>query len=441
VKIKIADVVVGDRKRPLGDVGALAGSIKEIGLQNPIILTESNVLVSGRHRLAACESLGWTEIPARVVKLDALRVELAEIDENLIRNELTVLERSDHLARRDEICKALGAVSTHGGDRRSEEASKGNNFHLKSFAESAAEELGVTARSVRHELQIARAIPDEVKEAIRDTPIADSKTDLLALARLKEPARQREVAEKLTSGAAKNVPQAVRQLEDERRAATPAPERTECRILEGDVLDVLGALQERPHCVVTDPPYGIDVHRTRQGGQDYADGEEYALALLRSTCDLLKHRLDPSAHLYFFSGYTYLAAFKGILSEFFEVQDNPIVWVKDNHTMCDFSKWYPSKHEYILFAKMPGSERRLARCVPDVLTSPRSRETGHSAEKPPELLRTLIEQSTLPGELVIDPFAGSGSTGVAASELKRRFLGVEIDPKWAGVAKARLAHG
>jgi ParB family chromosome partitioning protein len=416
-------------------------SIKEIGLQNPIVVTEARVLVSGRHRLAACTALGWEEIPVVVVKLDALRVELAEIDENLIRNELTVLERSDHFARRKEIYEALYPETKNGGDRRSEAIRIQNLDSEKppTFIEATATTTGRSRSAIAEEVQISTALSEEVKEAIRHTPVADSKTDLLALARLKEPARQREVAEKLTSGAARNVPQAVRQLEDERRAATPAPERAECRILEGDVLDVLSALQDRPHCVVTDPPYGLDVHRTRQGGQDYADGEEYALALLRSTCDLLKHRLDPSAHLYFFSGYTYLAAFKGVLSEFFEVQDNPIVWVKDNHTMCDFSKWYPSKHEYILFAKMPGSDRRLARCVPDVLTSARSRETGHSAEKPPELLRTLIEQSTLPGEIVLDPFAGSGSTGVAASDLKRRFLGVEIDPKWAGVARARVA--
>jgi site-specific DNA-methyltransferase (adenine-specific) len=108
--------------------------------------------------------------------------------------------------------------------------------------------------------------------------------------------------------------------------------------------------------------------------------------------------------------------------------------------MCDFSQWYPNKHEYIWFAKKPGGDRRLAKCIPDVLTVARSRESTHSAEKPTELLRMLIENSTEPGEVVCDPFAGSGSTGVAALEAKRHFIGIELDEKWVEVARARIAN-
>ena len=107
--------------------------------------------------------------------------------------------------------------------------------------------------------------------------------------------------------------------------------------------------------------------------------------------------------------------------------------------MCDFSRWYPNKHEYILFAKQKGSERKLTNCVPDVLSFKRERSSTHSAEKPTELLRLLIEQSTKPGEIVLDPFLGSGSTGVAAKELDRQFIGFELEQEWYEVARSRLA--
>jgi tRNA/tmRNA/rRNA uracil-C5-methylase (TrmA/RlmC/RlmD family) len=57
-----------------------------------------------------------------------------------------------------------------------------------------------------------------------------------------------------------------------------------------------------------------------------------------------------------------------------------------------------------------------------------------------DLLTTLIEQSTVPGEHVIDPFCGSGSTGVAAVRGKRRFTGIELDKTWADVARGRIGH-
>jgi site-specific DNA-methyltransferase (adenine-specific) len=68
----------------------------------------------------------------------------------------------------------------------------------------------------------------------------------------------------------------------------------------------------------------------------------------------------------------------------------------------------------------------------DVITLPRvaPQKKQHPTEKPTQLLRYLIEQSTVPGELVIDPFAGSGSTLIAAFECKRQGWGCEIDKEY-----------
>ncbi len=81
----------------------LQRSIAAIGLLNPIVVTAERTLVAGLHRLRACAALGWKEIPATVVPLSVIDAELAEIDENLCRTELTVLERGEHLARRKAL--------------------------------------------------------------------------------------------------------------------------------------------------------------------------------------------------------------------------------------------------------------------------------------------------------------------------------------------------
>jgi hypothetical protein len=62
----------------------------------------------------------------------------------------------------------------------------------------------------------------------------------------------------------------------------------------------------------------------------------------------------------------------------------------------------------------------------------------HTTQKPLDLMLALVEQFTDPGELILDPFAGSGTTGVAALRLGRRFIGIEKDEKYAAIARERL---
>lgn len=194
-ELPIADIKVGeDRKRGLGDIKRLADSIAEIGLQNAITVTPEGVLVSGLHRLEACRSLGWERVPVFVVQLDALQRELAEIDENLIRNELTVLQRSEHLQRRMAIYEMLHPETKHGsaggkagGRGRPKLANDISSSAIPSFTEDTAAKLGVSQRSVQRDIQIAKSLDDDTKAAVRGTPLENNKKGLLSLAREKAP--------------------------------------------------------------------------------------------------------------------------------------------------------------------------------------------------------------------------------------------------------------
>ncbi len=189
----IKDVIVAEGRRPLRDIAELAASIREVGLLNPITVTHEHRLIAGYHRLEACKLLGWTEIPSHVVTLDTTDAELAEIDENLMRHELSVLERGEHLLRRKQIYETKYPETRKGiaGGK----ARQGSATEIISFANNTGSILDVTPRTIRQEVQIAESIADDVKSVIRDTELADNKTNLLALSRCTPGAQRRVVSQ------------------------------------------------------------------------------------------------------------------------------------------------------------------------------------------------------------------------------------------------------
>jgi site-specific DNA-methyltransferase (adenine-specific) len=78
--------------------------------------------------------------------------------------------------------------------------------------------------------------------------------------------------------------------------------------------------------------------------------------------------------------------------------------------------------------------------VPDVLDWQYSGNRLHPTQKPVQPLKTLIGAFTKPGAVVLDPFCGSGSTLIAAQELGRRFIGIELDEQHHRTASSRIAQ-
>jgi phage N-6-adenine-methyltransferase len=192
IDVKISDLVV-EPHRSVSDetVASLAKSIEQIGLLHPIVVGSDRKVLAGTHRVRAFERLGRNRIPACIVELKGLDAELATIDENLIRNEGTELERDRALARRREIYEILNPQARHGGPRAS-----GQNGHLKtpSFAEDAAQKTGESERSVRRRTKIGKDLVPAVDQVISGTSIADSVSQLEQLAQV-PPEDQVDVAE------------------------------------------------------------------------------------------------------------------------------------------------------------------------------------------------------------------------------------------------------
>jgi site-specific DNA-methyltransferase (adenine-specific) len=114
----------------------------------------------------------------------------------------------------------------------------------------------------------------------------------------------------------------------------------------------------------------------------------------------------------------------------------PLVW---NKSSIGMGYHYRAQYEFVLFFEK--GKRRLADLgIADVLTVPRIRG-GYPAEKPSALFEVLIGQSCDAGALVVDPFMGSGSVGVAALKLGRRFAGNDVSPDSLKLTRERLLTG
>ena len=187
---------------------------------HPIVLTEDLRLVAGLHRLRACEQLGWKTISATVLPLSKVEANLASLDENLARHELTVLERGEMLAQRKRLYEALHPESRRGvaGAR----ARAGSASEIISFAAEVSRKTHLSPRTVQHEVQIAQAIPKDVRKMIRGSRLEDHKVELLRLARLPHD-EQREVARRVLSGESTTVKRAEAALVQERIESNREP--------------------------------------------------------------------------------------------------------------------------------------------------------------------------------------------------------------------------
>ena len=218
--IALEQIRIGPRLREVDDeaVARLAESMDRIGLQYPVqvrhnfgidpdtgeydrSLDEGGfALVAGAHRVEAARRLGWGRIEAFVLD-DPSPDELAlvEVDENLVRSELTPLHRGRFVAKREELHKKLYPGARHGGDRKSAEYREKINterFGLDlspspSFVEGTADLTSLSKGTVERALRIGKHILPELQDALEGTPIARREGDLYRLAGLSEAQQQR----------------------------------------------------------------------------------------------------------------------------------------------------------------------------------------------------------------------------------------------------------
>lgn len=190
-------IIVADRLRPVNDdyVELIAASLAERGQDTPIKVGPADAegrhrLIAGGHRVAAAEMLGWAAIDAIIAEATGLEADLMEVDENLMRRELSPLDRAVFLARRKTIYEALHPTTKRGGSRPSGQTDKLVGLP-PAFRTETAQRLGLDARSIERSVRRAALVADNpaLHAALARSPVANSGSELDRL--LEHPAAER----------------------------------------------------------------------------------------------------------------------------------------------------------------------------------------------------------------------------------------------------------
>jgi len=211
-------------------------------------------------------------------------------------------------------------------------------------------------------------------------------------------------------------------------------------IICGDCLDVMRDLSDNSiDLIVTDPPYFIasEFYQTRaKYKRNFAD-----LGLLEAVIKIVFKEfgriLKDDKHFYVFcDGQSYPLFYYHAMD--IAKAARPLIWDK---TTSVLGYGWRHQHEIILWGTMleskpiPTGDGDILKCK-SVVTNKRL----HPAEKPLELIKRLIEKSSAEGDLVMDPFVGSGVTAIAAKTTGRRYLGIDISSEYCAIANKRLSE-
>lgn len=377
--VPVADLQPHPKNARQGDIGVIVESIKANGWYGELVVQAgTNVVVAGNHRLEAARALGMETVPVRFYELS---------DEEAERILLADNRTSDLAAYNDAALAEL-------------------------LSELAVTDAGLAGTGWDG---------DDLDGLLADL--------------------EREA----------NDP-----WNDRGHRDSPKPERTQPgglwtigphRILCADAQhadNVKRALDGNTiNLVLTDPPYGIgytggglerDAIENDEPGDEF---NEFCQRWMRTIRDIT----PGGTPWYVFSaaGKDSVAGIFGALNGLRIARWN-LVWIKDNATFSRSDYHY--QHELIWYGWTPGGPHKSVRdrTQTSVINADRPRQSkDHPTEKPVDLLQTLVRNSSTRGGAVLDPFAGSGSTLVAAASEGRMAVGLEIVPGYAEVAAHRLA--
>lgn len=409
-KIPINKIKVSEERarKTFENVDKLACSIQDYGLLEPLILDKDYNLIAGERRLLACKMLDLKELVAFETEtriycfhflegevLDEWHKKAMELEENLQRENLTFAEECEAKLRLHELYQ-----EKHG---KTVERKKGG-WGVDESAELLGDSVGETVQ----DLALARAIRVNPKLAEKETKSAAYK----AMRAGDELELRKKIAQILA-------------------AETPKEERI--KIVLGDSRLILKQYDDEffDFCV-TDPPYGVGIDESHDLGKVWdvrVSDTKGEFGMQTEVFKEVYRVLRQGAHCYvFFASMRYVETMEMLKEVGLWHSPIPIIWVKTGVPPLDPYHMYKMMYEPIFYCTKGKPRSFTGRLLPDnVFTTATPSSKVHPTEKPIELIKFLIGNCSVEGEIGIDPFAGSGTFGVACSQLNRRCVMVECD--------------
>ena len=401
----------------------LERNILEEGIRDPLV-TWNGILVDGhnRYRIAAEYDIDYVTVEKEFTDMNAVKIWMATNQlgrrnlSDYVKGELGFIIR-DLLKEKNKISKSE-SVSYY--RKNNEVLSTIDNTLKPNTQKELAEKLGwSTGKVAMFDIVKAKA-PEEVKEKLRTGEVSINQ----AYKEIKK-----EEHEQLKTQKAIEIIEKVYE--------------SNTNIFHGNCIEFIKTIEEKSiDCLITDPPYGVDIqfgaYDNQLSRKIENDGNiDDALLLLDTMLHEVKSKLKDNAHIYIFCNWKIYPQFNAIISKHFQIK-NLIIWDKLFMGMGDLKGNYSSSYEMIVFA---GGNREFLTRPKNIIQCRFNDERFHNTQKPVDLIKQLIENSTNVNETVFDPFLGSGSTVIAANQLKRNFIGCEIDEQNYKITLKRLEDG
>lgn len=223
------------------------------------------------------------------------------------------------------------------------------------------------------------------------------------------------------------------------------------KLINGDTYNISVEKMDLFDAIITDPPYNISKKNnfsTLSGNRKGVDFGEWDKNFnLTGWIEKFYAKLKPGGTIIIFGSYLFSSHIcDEIIRLGGEVKDL-IKWIKTNPMPRNVDRRYVQDTEYAVWAVKPGekwtfnkgnSKYKRANYESSVVAG--NERTEHPTQKSLKVMKELIETHTNFGDLIIDPFMGSGTTGVAAKELNRKFIGIELDKKYFEISTARILN-
>lgn len=430
MKIKIDEIKIGDRyRKDMGNIAALADSIDRNGLLQSVAITPDKRLIDGLRRVTACRHiLGWDEIGVHMVDIEQLV--RGECDANVERKAFTPSEAVAISYEIEKLEKEQARQRQQKAGTYGKEGGRGNRKNPPGkFPEGlgrsenraldiVAAKIGMSRPTLTKARQVVAAATEDMAK-YGDLPKQMDRTGKIhaSFVEVKKRKGQEETARKAA--------QAIKSLEH--------------KVYHADNMFMIhdGTI----YMICTDPPYNISRNRvvtfnerkdmTNNFGEwDRMPREEYLEKIKQWTREFYRV-LREGGSLYVFCAEQYISHYREALEAVGFTIKNVLVWHFTNPKPKPDKTSYVASADYVIFAvKGSGHTFHWTRhnemhSVFECGICMGNERRDHPTQKPLKVISRFIKTSSNPGDIVLDPFAGSGTVGEACMKLKRRFILIE----------------
>lgn len=209
-------------------------------------------------------------------------------------------------------------------------------------------------------------------------------------------------------------------------------------LYKGDCLEIMKNIPDGSvDLILTDPPYGMSFQSNYREQKHKKILNDDSLHWLSAFINELYRVMKNNTAGYMFCSFHKIDIFKIEIEKRFKLK-NILIWEKNNTSMGDLKGDFAPKIEFVFFFHKGRSLIRGKR-DPNIFKFKRTQNEKHPTEKPVDLCEYLVTKFSDENQIVLDPFMGSGTTGVACKKCKRRFFGIEADRDHFNTSKERIA--